>query len=303
MILLPSPVDMAPGISHASKICCDEITAETQHATEKVRMQAVQGQLNGQIEKYFRFRGDPLQLSPSVFSRRDDKKDPKEIGDLFFERYRSGGSTDREIVSKIQKNDYCPYCGLRMRRKPHNASHDRDHVLPRSKFPEFSLLRANLVFCCDDCNDVKKDHYVNGAGQRIFIHPYFDSFLTSTVIAAKITVGVRGEPIPSFHIKRGLDPQIEARVQPHFDFLDLEARYIDEYLTTIVRQVETHRSQNTGNDSVLKARNFLRQEGGRDLSRRPNDPFALALIALADEDCLERLFAQSRGDNKPIVMP
>ena len=294
---------MTQGLGQASKICIDEIEAEyMQHADERVRMQTAQGQLSAQVEKYFHYSGDPLQLSPSVFPRRDKKTSPKEIGDLFFERYRSGGSTDRVIVSKIQKSVYCPYCGLRMRRKPHNASHDRDHVVPRSKFPEFSLLHVNLVYCCDDCNEVKRDHYVGISGQRIFIHPYFDDFLAGSVISAKISVGPGGEPVPSFCIASGLDPQIEARVQPHFDFLDLEARYIDEYLTTIVRQVETHKSHCTGSDAVLKARNFLREEGGRDLSQRPNDPLALALIALADGDCLERIFAQSQGE-KPIVMP
>jgi hypothetical protein len=43
-------------------------------------------------------------------------------------------------------------------------------------YPEFSIMRANLVPACPHCNSSVKGAHVKGAGSERFIHPYFDAW-------------------------------------------------------------------------------------------------------------------------------
>jgi hypothetical protein len=63
----------------------------------------------------------------------------------------------------------CPVCGS-------GTTGHVDHYLPRSVYPEFSIMRANLVPACPHCNSSVKGAHVKGAGSERFIHPYFDAW-------------------------------------------------------------------------------------------------------------------------------
>jgi 5-methylcytosine-specific restriction endonuclease McrA len=63
----------------------------------------------------------------------------------------------------------CPVCG-----SPVTGS--LDHYLPRHAFPEFSIMRANLIPACTHCNSGVKGRTLHGGAPRRFIHPYFDSW-------------------------------------------------------------------------------------------------------------------------------
>ena len=55
---------------------------------------------------------------------------------------------DLTIKNPLTKNGLvCPYCGIRRQ-----SLHDLDHFMPRSKYPEFSILTYNLIFTCETCN-------------------------------------------------------------------------------------------------------------------------------------------------------
>lgn len=59
----------------------------------------------------------------------------------------------------------CPYCLLR-------SPEQLDHFLCESKFPEFSVLRINLLWVCGRCNLKKGDRYTSP--HRSVLNPYFD---------------------------------------------------------------------------------------------------------------------------------
>ncbi|HXL30822.1 MAG TPA: HNH endonuclease [Bradyrhizobium sp.] len=63
----------------------------------------------------------------------------------------------------------CPMCGS-------PTTGGLDHYLPRSAYPEFSIMAANLVPACTHCNSGVKGNICRGISPERFIHPYFDAF-------------------------------------------------------------------------------------------------------------------------------
>jgi 5-methylcytosine-specific restriction endonuclease McrA len=67
----------------------------------------------------------------------------------------------------------CPFCG-----RP-GKPRILDHFIPKSDWPEFSLLRNNLVNQCNECSSKKWRHYYCEINQVAkFIHPYYSHLLT-----------------------------------------------------------------------------------------------------------------------------
>lgn len=60
----------------------------------------------------------------------------------------------------------CPLCGA-------GVAATLDHFLPKGAFPQFSVLPANLVPACRDCNTGKLTAFAMNAGEQT-LHPYFD---------------------------------------------------------------------------------------------------------------------------------
>lgn len=69
----------------------------------------------------------------------------------------------------------CPMCGSL-------GGRSLDHALPRRRFPEFSILRENLVPACTICNsDEKGGTYRGRLRPERFIHPYYDRWAASAL--------------------------------------------------------------------------------------------------------------------------
>jgi hypothetical protein len=57
-----------------------------------------------------------------------------------------------------------------------------DHALPLKDFPEFSILRENLVPACSMCNsDEKRGIYRGPTRRERFIHPYYDRWASKAL--------------------------------------------------------------------------------------------------------------------------
>lgn len=98
-----------------------------------------------------------------------------------------------ELRATFKSDSYmlCPYCG-----RP--IFDEIDHYLPKSKYPEFSLLSKNMVPSCSDCNGLK-DNLIPEGSHEYFLHPYFDHGIDAQVIYFEIV-----PPFPS--------PRLELRV-------------------------------------------------------------------------------------------
>jgi len=78
-----------------------------------------------------------------------------------------------ELKNRIRERSevICPYCGIQ--ETPYHV----DHILPRSKYPEFSMFNHNLIGVCSVCNSrYKGDDFVLN-GERQFFNPYVDTFI------------------------------------------------------------------------------------------------------------------------------
>ncbi|MDN5079583.1 hypothetical protein O8C89_03495 [Aliarcobacter butzleri] len=131
----------------------------------------------------------------------------------------------KQSIRDISKK--CPYCSI------DTPSH-LDHYLPRSIFPEFSVLSLNLIYSCSICNsNYKGDKYLNDADERLYINPYFDDFIdTISFLKCKIEVPTTSiYPEFNFYIDDSLQATHNYEykiVKNHFDNLNLETRYLDQ---------------------------------------------------------------------------
>lgn len=76
-----------------------------------------------------------------------------------------GFSKDLAIVY-VRANGRCEYCGadLLMSRQGY-AIAEIDHLLPKSKYPEYSTNINNLVLSCRTCNGIKRNENILCSGE------------------------------------------------------------------------------------------------------------------------------------------
>jgi len=95
-----------------------------------------------------------------------DQASRDELYALYANR-ASGGPISR-LRRPLGGYNSCPLCGSL-------GGRSLDHALPRRRFPEFSILRENLVPACTICNsDEKGGTYRGRIRPERFIHPYYD---------------------------------------------------------------------------------------------------------------------------------
>jgi len=134
----------------------------------------------------------------------------------------------------VAANDKCPFCGGIGQPKT------LDHYLPKANYPFFSVLPANLVPSCRDCNAGKSNNLALQPGKQV-LHPYFDNdcYFNERWISAKV---VMTNPIAlEFYVNPPINwnqLRIE-RVTSHFTDFDLAKRYslqAAEELSTLIYQ-------------------------------------------------------------------
>ena len=111
---------------------------------------------------YRQHGGNPFALVPQHFGPGIGKRQY----DLYDSRKGSGP------LAKMRRKKgllSCPICGS-------PVTGQLDHYLPRKHYPEFSIMRLNLVPACAHCNSGVKLDTVHGVPPQRFIHPYFDDW-------------------------------------------------------------------------------------------------------------------------------
>jgi hypothetical protein len=95
-----------------------------------------------------------------------------ELTELYEAHLSKTKGAARAVYDRIRNaapNNRCPLCGVG------NVAHC-DHHLPKSRYPDLSILPINLVPACHFCNDKKRAKFPATVGQQTF-HPYFDQHL------------------------------------------------------------------------------------------------------------------------------
>ncbi|MCM2459177.1 HNH endonuclease [Pseudomonas sp. CG7] len=147
----------------------------------------------------------------------------------------------REIYNKLLNaaKESCPFCG------GIGTPRNLDHFLPKSHFPQYSVLPANLVPSCRDCNmDGKAAVFAIQAEHQI-IQPYLDHerFFNEQWIFARYEEEGGGEPGQFEYFVNPPSDWSETdkrRVERHFEDFNLGHRYsvkAAQILGTVMAQV------------------------------------------------------------------
>jgi hypothetical protein len=93
--------------------------------------------------------------------------------------YNSPPTTLQPILNQIRTaygTNVCSMCGG-------YGVGTLDHIIPKTPFPEFSILTLNLVPACPNCNSFRSTNYANSTGGRV-LHPYYDEILRERLVRA-----------------------------------------------------------------------------------------------------------------------
>lgn len=185
--------------------------------------------------------GDGFRIPTYKFSKKANI-DPfvvgrlkhSELSSLYSSYFVPKGLDSRAIYNAILASSIegCPYCG------GIGDVKELDHFLPKSKYPQFSLLTSNLVPSCKICNqDLKKSKFAKLYEEQI-IHPYNDINIFFEDKWIDVAFKPNHEEKMEFFVSPP-DFWSEAdkqRAKFHFDMFDLAERYstfiAGEYLNT-----------------------------------------------------------------------
>ena len=116
----------------------------------------------------------------------------------------------------------CPFCGV-------GYVSTLDHYLPKESFPNLSVVPANLIPCCRDCNSEKGSSWPRNASDQI-IHPYYGAreFIVEQWLYARIID--EGRLIVEYYVDppSSWSPISTERVRRHFTTFKLAHRYAIE---------------------------------------------------------------------------
>jgi hypothetical protein len=121
---------------------------------------------------------------------------------------------------KVTSNGKCPLCG------DLGQVRTLDHYLPKANFPLYSIVPANLIPCCRDCNSEKLAGFASVANRQT-LHPYFDNnrFFTERWLSARVVPGT--PPVLEYSVTppAGWSAADRGRVVAHFEEYDLAKRF------------------------------------------------------------------------------
>jgi 5-methylcytosine-specific restriction endonuclease McrA len=174
------------------------------------------------LGSYVVYTGNPdeiVELTPANTS-------PATADDLRG-NYDSKNRAKRAMRGTILGHNARGRCGLCACR----AASTLDHYLPRTTYPEFSVLPLNLVPACWDCNHTKATKHVRGeAAGAAFIHAYLDAGLNDVRFLYTELAVSAGEPMVSYYVDPpgDLPDGLSERIRSHFAELRLATLYLYE---------------------------------------------------------------------------
>lgn len=148
-------------------------------------------------------------------------------------------------------NDTCPNCDK-------DSVESFDHLLPQTKFPEFSDHPLNLMPCCSECNGRKSANWIEN-GRRKYLNLYIDELPDVQYLFCEVRVS--GDAIEcdfSLSNPNGIDADLFRKITNHFETLDLCRRYknrSNQVVTELSTQVQLCKSFPLGD---IKEKEYVR---------------------------------------------
>jgi hypothetical protein len=149
----------------------------------------------------------------------------KELKDVYSVHMVGKTKPAREFYDELLSQaplGRCPFCGI-------GYASTLDHFLPKTKYPQLSVLPINLVPSCKDCN-TGKNNVIPASAKKQSLHPYFDhqNFIDEQWLFAEVTQTTPA--MISFFVKvpDHWDDVSKGRVKSHFVDFKLDFRYAIE---------------------------------------------------------------------------
>ena len=146
----------------------------------------------------------------------------KELTDVYSSHMVGRAKPARAIYDSLLSQapfGRCPFCDL-------GQVSTLDHYLPKTKFPQLSVLPLNLVPSCMVCNKVKSAAIATTSEEQS-LHPYFDhqNFIDDQWLYAEVR---QTNPATIYFFVKAPDSWdhiSKIRVQSHFKAFNLASRY------------------------------------------------------------------------------
>lgn len=131
-----------------------------------------------------------------------------------------------------RKYPYCPLCDM-------EGTSSFDHILPQSKFPEFSDHPFNLIRSCQKCNGKKSSNWKEN-NKRRYIDLYIDEIPDIQFLFATVEISASGTSLAvTFMVenRNGIEPDLFRKINNHFTDLDICNRY-DEGACEVISSLQ-----------------------------------------------------------------
>lgn len=203
-----------------------------------------------------------------------------DIHNKLYKLYDSESREVKDLKKKIKdltiKNPktkdglVCPYCGI-----TRNEIYDLDHFMPRSKYPEFSILSNNLIYVCPTCNQkCKEDEFLDTSTPAIrkFLNPYYDSLNDEKIIKCDISnegTILKINFVANPNLKT-TNPYLFSVTENHINTLKLNERYKKNIMKDLLNKfLNTFKDNSITNQRKIK--NFTTDEAQRYINIKINE--------------------------------
>ena len=211
------------------------------------------------IQEYDDKQGDPSTISPSII--------PLDESGRFVNLYESHDdeNSQRPVIKALRDNKllFCPSCGEDG--KPETL----DHYLPKTHYPEYSILTKNLVPMCSKCQGVKLAEVLSNSGQRQFIHPYFDK-ITFPLFYVVVHTPYLAPSNFEVLICDNLPPQLRELAARHIRALDIDTRFSDYCREKYIHLLKITSEMRESDESIAQMLPvFIRMESMKTINSWP----------------------------------
>ena len=211
----------------------------------------------------------PIPVSPEIAKALEDNFDALKKG-------RSHESVRDEILDSTP-SDSCPYCNM-------SDVDTIDHALPKSVYPEFSILALNLIPACGACN-LRKGQSCHVKSGYDLMHPYFVCIPDEPILFAEVMVDVEAVTWRFYLQNNAAMGDAEfGSIEKLFNLLDLARRY-SRYSVGEIGDRAGHFDELHSRGGADTLRSYLEKEAASSRESRGNNYWKTALLhGLADND-------------------
>lgn len=193
----------------------NEVVDQRQQGRNSGYFERIRTPWKKRIRSYILACGNPEVITPWADAVRFKTR--------FLTLYNSPqpNSVQKPVLEKLRERtlQMCPACG------EDGTPNTLDHYLPKSSFPDFSVTAVNLSPMCDKCQGKKLEQVLSDDGERLFLHPYFDSFLDQQVIKLRIGEPYSAPASMELNPSENLSKELQELVSRHITSLGINTRY------------------------------------------------------------------------------